>query len=130
MISSHESFRFGPPGNELNFEVNWNTDKDVIHCQKIRVNLPNGEKFVIKRDELNAMLFAMGKPDEQMKMIPQRTQRSKWYETVVSVQATKPIRKGEKITFPIKLALPTIEEEVVAEVKKDVLKSNYPLIGQ
>ena len=130
MITSYETFRIGPPGKGVEFEVNWSKDSSVVNCQMIRVKPYKGESFVIKRDELNAILFVMGKPEDQLKMVPYTMKRSKWYETVVSVQATKPIRKGEKITFPIKLALPTVEEEVVAEVKKDILKANYPIIGK
>ena len=66
-----------------------------------------------------AILFAIGNEAEQRKMIPQKLTRVKWYETVVSVKATKDIRKGENITFPIKITLPSVEEEVIREVKRE-----------
>ena len=65
------------------------------------------------------MLFAIGNKEEQVKMIPQTIRRTKWYETVISVKAKKDIKKGEIITFPLKITLPTVEEEVVAEIKKE-----------
>lgn len=129
MLSSHESFRFADrgTGKEFHAEVNWNGDDK---CENVRFTFPNGDKVTIKRNELNAMLFAMGNADDQRKMIPQYERRSRWYETVVSVVAKNRIEKGEKITFPLKLTLPTFEEEVIAEMKKDVLKTTSPIIGQ
>lgn len=127
MLSSHEAFRFADKGTgkELIAEVNWEGD-DI--CRRVRFTFPNGDKLIIDRNELTAMLFAIGSPDEQMKMVPSVERRSRWYETVVSVVAKSNIQKGEKITFPLKLTLPTFEEEVIAEAKKDILKSTHPIL--
>lgn len=126
MLHSNEKIRVPDIGkeNDLVFEVNWNTkDKRTNECKIIRVHFPNGKVGTFKREHLHAFLFAIAKEEEQRKLIPQTTKRSKWYETTVGVTATKNIMKGEKIVFPIKLSLPTIEQEVVAEMKSDFIKN-------
>lgn len=125
MLHSHESFRFADRGTGKEFyaEVNWAGDDN---CEKVRFTFPDGSKVVVKRNELNAMLFAMGSRDEQMKMVPSVETRSRWYETVLGITATKDIKKGEKIVMPVKITLPTFEEEIIAEAKKDVLKKSAP----
>lgn len=130
MIKGYEKFRVPDEnkGEPIVVEVNWNPyDKTVTDCKLIRIILPGGHTAVVKKEHLNAILFAIGNEEEQRKMIPQVTRRSKWYETVVSVKATKDIKKGQELTFPIKLTLPTIEAEAIAEVKREVLKSGYEL---
>lgn len=120
----HEKFAL-PDENKKNtlvFEVNWTEDKSVAGCKLLRVHLPNGDMAVVRKEHLNAILFALGNEEEQKKMIPQVTRRSRWYETMVGVKAKKDIKKGEEIVFPIKLSLPTFEEEVIAETKRDILK--------
>jgi len=67
-------------------------------------------------------MFAIGNAEEQRKSIPQRISHSRWYDTVVSVKATKDIRKDEKITFPIRISLPAYEEEVLGQGKSDGIK--------
>lgn len=128
MLTSHQAFRFADKGSgkEFSAEVNWNGNDN---CAKVRFNFPNGDRVVVDRNGLNAMLFAMGNRDEQMKMIPQVESRSRHYETVLGITATKRIEKGEKIVVPVSIALPTFEEEVIAEAKRDVLKTTSPLIG-
>ena len=128
MLKSHQSFRFSDKGTGKEFfaEVNW---AGFDNCEKVRFTFPNGDKVVIPRDALNAMLFAIGKPEDQMKMIPEVQTTNRHYETVVSVKAKKRIEAGEEIVFPISLTLPTMEEEIIAEAKKDVLKSTTNIFG-
>lgn len=126
MIKSYEKLKV-PDENkkqDLIMEVNWNLhDKQTNDCKYIRVTM--GEKTaVVKKEHLNAVLFAIGTEEEQRKMIPQVERRSRWYETVVSVKTTKDIKRGQELTFPIKLSLPTFEEEVIAEAKRDIINSN------
>lgn len=122
MIKTYEKFRI-PDENkekEILVEVNWNPKDDKSNdCKLLRVTFPNGDVAVVKKDHLNALLFAIGNPEEQRKMIPQTLRRSRWYETVIEVEAKQDIKKGEKISFPLKLTLPTFEEEVIAEAKKE-----------
>lgn len=128
MIRSHQSFRFADRGTGLEFfaEVNWNGADD---CKRVRFTFPNGDKVVIERDALNAMLFAIGTPEDQRKMIPEVRTTNRHYETIVGVKATKDIKRGEEIVFPISLTLPTFEEEVIAEAKRDVLKSTNNILS-
>ena len=119
MIDTHEKFflkdEYGR--NNVYFEVNWNPeDKDINECKIVKVTFPDKSTAHIKREYLNAMLFAISNAEDQRKMIPQKIRRVRWYETVVSVKAKNDIRKGEKITFPIKLSLPTIDEEKIGSL--------------
>ncbi len=128
MLTNHQAFRFADKGSgkEFSAEVNWNGNDN---CAKVRFNFPNGDKVVVDRNGLNAMLFAMGNRDEQMKMIPQVETRSRHYDTVLGITAKADIKKGEKIVVPVSIALPTFEEEVIAEAKKDLVRTTSPIIG-
>lgn len=121
MISKHEKFRFTDANNRHTFfaEVNWNAnDKKTNECKVVKVTHPNGDESFISTKELNAFLFAIGKPEDQRKMIPQQLQRVKVIETTLGITATKDIRKGEKINVPVKLDVPLSQEEVIGAVKK------------
>lgn len=125
MIKTHQKFRLPDENKKKEFlmEVNWDpSDSSTNECKYIKVIAPNGDMSLVKRDHLHGIFFVMANSEQQRQMIPQTITRSRWYETIVSVQAKKDIRKGEQITFPIKLTLPTFEEEVIAEVKRDVLE--------
>ncbi len=119
MLKEYEKFRFvdEAKNNEFYAEVNWNPkDKESNECKLIKFTFPNGETSVVRKDVFNAVLFAMGTPEQQQKMIPQTTSRVRWYETTLSVRLKKDLRKGEMMTFPVKLSLPPIEEEVIREI--------------
>lgn len=122
MIKSYEKFRIGDENKQNDFflEVNWNKDKKISGCKMIRVTFPDGKQAYIKKEYLMAALFVIGNETEQQSMIPQKVARVKWYETVVSVVAKKNIAKGEKLTFPIKLSMPTAEEEVIRDIRYDI----------
>ena len=126
MIKNHEQFKI-PDENkskELILEVNWNPrDTKTNDCKFIKAIFPNGDTSLIRKEHLNAVLFAIGTEEEQRKMIPQTTIHSRWYETVVSVKAKKDIQKGDAITFPIKLSLPSLHEQAIAGIRKDILDS-------
>jgi len=123
MINTHEKFRlFNKIGktnqDDLFAEVNWNDDPAIKDCQVVKFTLGD-KQAVVDKKYLNSMLFAIGTADEQIKMIPQTIRRSKWYETIISVKAKKDIHKGENITFPLKITLPSVEQEAIAEIKKE-----------
>lgn len=129
MIKGHEIFRLPDEGkkHELKVEVNWEPkNKKINDCKLLRLIFPNGDIMLLKKEHLNAMLFALGTAAEQMQLIPKVERRSRWYETVVSVKAKKDIKAGQEVVFPIKLSLPTFEQEVIAEAKADALKSQSP----
>lgn len=120
MIDSYEKFRISDENKAHDFfvEVNWKKDKSIENCQLLKVTFPDGQQAFVKKDILFAFLFAIGGPKEQRAMIPQQVTRVKWYETVVGVKATKDIRKGETITFPIKLSIPVSQEEIIGDANK------------
>ncbi len=119
MIEGHEKFRLQDKDGKYDLfaEVNWKDDPKIKECKVIKFEL-DGKTAYINRDNLLAMLFAIGRPEDQRKMIPQKQTKVKWYETVVGVKATKDIHKGETITFPLKISLPAEEKEIIGEVKK------------
>ena len=132
MLKTHEKFWLMDKAgkHKLFAEVNWNPkDSSTNECRVVRFTCPNGDEIHVDKKHLLEMLFAMGKPEEQQKMIPQKLTRVRWYETVLSIKAKKDIHRGELITFPIKLSLPPLEEEVVGEIRESAIKSNIPLIG-
>ena len=105
---------------DIEMEVNWNpADNTLNDCQVVKFIFPDKTEAYIKREDLNFFLFTIGKPEDQQKMIPQKLTKVKWYETVVGVKATKDIRKGENITFPIKISLPAEEVDAIKSIKVD-----------
>ena len=121
MIKTYEKFRIvdlaGKPAVEI--EVNWELNNtEMNECKVLKFNYPDGTVSYVKRELLNQLLFAIGTPEEQRKLIPQKLTKVRWYETILGVKATKDIRKGEMINFPIKISLPPIEEEVISELAK------------
>lgn len=117
MLDEQEKFTFEDQSgkNNVTAEINWN--EEVTPCKSVRFKL--GDKVAyIDRKELNTFLFAIGTPSEQRKMVPQKTRRNRHYETVLSIKATKNILKGEHIRVPVSLSLPSVEEEVIADVGK------------
>jgi hypothetical protein len=104
---------------DLIIEVNWNEKEEETNGSKVlKLTYPNGENAYVKREYFNSLLFVLGTPEEQQKMIPQKLTKARWYETVLSVKATKDIKKGENITFPIKLTMPVQEEEIIGKIAK------------
>lgn len=126
MLSTYEKIRVPDENkqNDLILEVNWEPkNKELNECKFIRVIFPDKKTAVIKKEHFLAFLWMIGDPVEQRKMVPQKISTVRWYETVLSVIATKDIAKGEKMTFPIKLSLPSIEQEAIGELRSDVLKT-------
>ena len=133
MLLEHEKFLLVDKNGKYKLfaEINWEPNNQNTNEGKVlKFTCPGGEELYVDRKILNEMLFAIGRPEDQQKLIPQKLTRTRWYETVLSVKATKDIRKGEEIVFPIKLSLPAIEEEVIGEIKKSKTKTNIPLIGK
>lgn len=107
--------------NDLTVEVNWNPKDELTNeCKIVKIKLPNGKESFVSKDDLNAMLFIIGTRAERTKMLPITINKSKWYETVLSLKATKDIAKGEQITFPIKLSLPDERREAISELKREI----------
>ena len=127
MITDYNKARFVDENKTGEFfaEVNWNKyDEKVKDCKLVRFTFPGGKAIVVQKDALISFIFAIGSEEEQRKLIKEFTTRSRWYETTVSVTAKQDIKKGEELTFPIKLTLPTFSEEIVAEAKRDLTKNS------
>lgn len=124
MLKQYEKLRLVDENknNELLLEVNWKDDPKISECKIIKLTFPSGEECYVKRESLMSVLFLMGTPEQQRKMIPQTLSKVRWYETVVSVRAKNDIAKGQLITFPIKLSLPTIQEEIIRETTAELRK--------
>ena len=60
----------------------------------------------------------MGTEEQQRKMIPQKISEARYLRTTLGIKATKDIRKGEMINVPVELKLPSIEQEIIGEIKK------------
>lgn len=120
MLDAYEKFRMIDQAKKNDFfaEVNYSSNKDVINCQVVKFTFPDGKESFVDKKHLIEMLFAMGTENEQTDMVPYKITRAKWYETILSVVAKKDIRKGEKIVFPIKITLPSQEQEMVSGFKK------------
>lgn len=124
MIQGYEKIRI-PDLNktrDLFADVNWTKNPKIQGCKVIRFTLPDGTHAYVKREHLHAILFAIGNPDEQMKLIPQTIHRVREIEGRFKVKATKNIRKGEEVVFPYKIAVPEPEEMVVQDLKRKVEK--------
>ena len=105
----------------MRFEVNWAPDDAKTNeCKVIKMTLKDGTVHYIKREMLNAFLWLIGTAEDQRKMLPQTIIKTKWYETVVSVKATKDIHKGEEVVFPIKISLPDERREAIQEIKAEL----------
>ena len=121
MLSTFEKFRMVDKNGKNDFEiaVNWKADDPLSSgCKVFKVTFPDGKEAFIDKKHLVEMLFACGSAEEQKEMIPQTLTKMRWYETVLEVKATKDIRKGEAITFPIKLSLPAEKSEVVGPIQR------------
>lgn len=110
MIQTHEKFHLVDPelrSTNIFWEVNWNPKDDKTNqCKIIKMTLPDGTVSFISRKTLLEILFAIGKPGDQQKMIPQTLETIHHYKTVLGVKANKDIAKGEMINFPIELSVP------------------------
>ncbi len=98
-------------------EANWKVDDPKTNEGKV-LKFTFGDKVAyISRNDLNQILFSIGDPQSQRKLIPQTIIKKKWYETVLGITAQKNIKKGEKIVVKVKIDLPSTEEEIIGEIK-------------
>ena len=130
MLETFEKFLIPDLGKKNKFfvEVNWNPEDELTNqCKVLKCTFPNGDQIFIEKKHLIELLFSIGSPEEQRKMIPQKILRTRNYETMIGVTAKKDIKKGEKINFPLKITLPTFEQEAIAELlpkgfRKQIMK--------
>lgn len=129
MLTEYQKFQLPDEnGNQhIVAEVNWREDDIKTNESKIiRFTMPDGEKAYVKRENLNQVLFAIGRPEDQQKMIPQKIETVHHQMVQLGITAHKDIRKGEKINInPITVSVPcTIAKEFIGSTawQKEVKK--------
>jgi len=107
VIEDYTKFQLPDINNENNLiaEVNWE-DKEATNKSKvIKITFPDGKHMFLKREDLNQILFAIGDPESQRRLIPQTLTTVHWYESVVGVTVKEDIPKGGKVRFPVKFSV-------------------------
>ena len=125
MLKEHEKFRVLDENKINNFfiEANWKgKDPRTNDCKVLRFTFPGGKEAYIKKEYLNAILFALGNEVEQRQLLPQKLSRVRWYETILGIRAEKDIHKGEMINVPVKLSIPSEEEQIIGELRASPAK--------
>ena len=132
MISTYESFLLSDEAKENDFqaEVNWDAhDSKSNHSQLVRFTFPDGKIALVKRELLNTLLFVIGKPEDQRKMIPQKLQPVHHFEQKLEVTVKQDIPKGGKIVFKHNGSIPCLltkeflgDAEFNKEVQKEMAK--------
>lgn len=133
MLSEHHIVNLIDRSGKHNFtaEVNWNPEDAKSNKSKvIRLKCSDGKEAYVTREDLLQFFFAIGTPEQQQKLMPQTLTKMRWYETILTVKAHKDIRRGEEVTFPVKLSLPPIEDEVVSAIAQSKTRTSFPIIGQ
>lgn len=136
MIEGHQRFRIPDHSgnNHIIAEINWDeSDPEVAKCRLIKFKLPDGTRSIVKRDDLNQILFAIGDKESQMSLIPQELQAVHWRKTILGVKATKDIKKGEMVNFPIEISFPctNVAKKIIGaknfskEVKREQAKEKF-----
>lgn len=127
MIEGHEKFRLPDKSGKdkhLLIEVNWKPDDEKTNrCQVLKLTYPDGTEAFIDKSHFHAIMFAIGNPEEQTKLIPQKVETVHWRKTVLGIKALKDIRKGEMINFPIEISFPCgLAKEIIGEAKRSANK--------
>ena len=136
MINHHEKFNIidvNKRNTGVFLEVNWEPQNDETNnCKVLKMTLPDGKEYFIEKEILLGVLWVIGTREDQQKIIPQRIQNVRWYETVLGITATRNIKKGEKINIPLKLTLPVKEHEAITDIRRPsggnnlILPQNHP----
>ena len=123
MIEDYEKFRIiDAHGRDsgLTVEVNWNPeDEKTNKCKVLKLTFPDGKRVFIKKEHLFSLLFVIGSKSEQRKMIPQRITNVRHYVTTMYIKLKTDTRKGDVLKVPVNISLPSVSEEVYAELKKE-----------
>lgn len=118
-------------GSKLTAEVNWRDDDEIKECKVIKFTFPDGKSTFVEKKYLHEFLFAIGKPDEQRKMIPQTIRPVHNTTLEFELQATKDIKKGEKIRTirSVSIECPLYQQEVIGDIRADKDKKKVALTG-
>ena len=104
------------------WDVNWEPDNKLTNdCKVVRMTLPDGKAHFVSTKILLEVLFALGTPTDQQKLIPQTLETIHHYKTVLGITAKNDIKKGEMVRFPIELSVPcsALREDVIGQLPKE-----------
>lgn len=121
MISHHEKFELPDQNKAHNFhlEVNWNTNDPITNeCKVVKFTFPDGKQAFVRREHLHSILFAIGRLEDQGKLIPQKQETIRNIETVLGIKASKHIEKGEMINVRVKIPIPLSQQETIGSAPK------------
>lgn len=114
-------------GNEVVFEVNWNSLVKKKGFIKLTIN---GQTAVVSREYMWAILFMFGSAEEQGKMAApflKRTQVTKYFK-MIGVTASKDIRKGEMLNVPLEFTYnPETHQIILNKGSMDVMRKKLLL---
>ncbi len=131
MIDTHEKFRMPNLDGKSDWfiEVNWNPkDKKTNECKVLKIIFPDKTTQLMKKEHLNAVLFAIGNAAEQREMIPQVVTKVRKFSKMLQVTATKNIAKGEKMVFPYEFEIPIEQFDRISNLG-DIKKDKHHIIG-
>lgn len=126
MLDEHEKFEMKDESGTNHFfmEVNWNPEnKNINQCKIIKFTFPGGKTAFIKKEHLHALLFALGTPDEQQKMIPVKLTQVRHWISDLYLTMTKDVKRGDIVKTKVDITLPSVSEEVIGEFAKGMIKS-------
>jgi hypothetical protein len=105
-------------GGTVEFEVNWNSNKDIANCEMVRLRF-DGVEVDVKRDELVNVLLHIGSLSDQKKLMPVKVERVRKLERMLTFEFTakRDIPQGQKV----QVTAPWIDTTVDAE---EVLSGN------
>jgi len=101
----------GHDGNELWIKGEFRKDKKLLTVEI------EGKEVMIAFDDLWTTLFPMANDDQQDKMIPTKTTRTRILEQLLTIRLNKDCRKGELVAFKHKVSVP--EEMICVKPEGD-----------
>ena len=107
-------------------EVNWNLDDNKTNkCQVIKMTTPEDKEYFIDRNLFLEFVWAIGRPEDQQKMVPQTLETVHHYKTILGITTTKDVKKNEKINVPVELSIvcSALRKEVIGSLPKEYKSS-------
>lgn len=96
-------------GKDLELLVNWNSV--VKDCKYVQFKIGD-EKCIIKKENFLYLSFLMADEKEQDKIIQADLKNVQNRNTIISIEATRDIKKGESLNIPVTISTDTKTGEV------------------
>ena len=104
MIKSNRKFNLSDiagRNRDATLEVNWN---DMVKdCKYIKLTM-NGQTSVISKEDYMFLAFMIADEDEQQTLINPNLTFTENRQTMISVQATRDIAKGDSLNIPVTIS--------------------------